>query len=176
MQPYLHESPQVIAHALAAGGAVPNHPRWPLLVYPAALPPATADLAAAFEQLFDRNGWPAAWRNGIYPYHHFHCEAHEVLGIYSGEVTAQFGGDDGIVITARPGDVIVLPAGTGHKKCASRGTLGVVGAYPAGQHPDLCTPLLSGPRQHAAAVARVPRPQSDPVYGEGGPLLTYWVS
>ena len=33
--------------------------------------------------------------------------AHEVLGVYSGEVTAQFGGEDGIVVTARAGDVIV---------------------------------------------------------------------
>jgi len=27
----------VIAHLLAADGPIPNHPRWPLLVYPAAL-------------------------------------------------------------------------------------------------------------------------------------------
>jgi uncharacterized protein YjlB len=165
--------PRVIAHHIAANGAVPNHPRWPLLLYPGAA--AAADLAAAFEQLFDGNAWPAAWRNGIYPFHHFHCNAHEALGVYSGEVTAQFGGDDGIVLTARPGDVIVLPAGTGHKKLSSRGALGIVGAYPAGQHADLCTPLLSKPRQNAAAVARVALPPCDPVYGARGPLFAYWI-
>src|SRR4051812_31631502 len=168
------DSRRIIAHHLAASGAIPNHPRWPLLVYPGVVAIAGADPAAAFEELFDSNGWPAAWRNGVYAFHHFHCDAHEALGVYSGEVTAQFGGDDGIVITARPGDVIVLPAGTGHKKLSSRGSLGIVGAYPAGQHPDMCTPLPAYLRRSHAAVARVPRPRCDPVCGESGPLLTHW--
>ena len=167
-------STSIIAHHLAASGAIPNHPRWPLLVYPGVVAIATADPAAVFEDLFYHNGWPAAWRNGIYPFHHFHCDAHEALGVYSGEVTAQFGGDDGIVITARPGDVIVLPAGIGHKKLSSRGELGIVGAYPAGQHPDMCTSQLSNLERSAAAVARVALPPRDPVYGEGGPLFTHW--
>jgi uncharacterized protein YjlB len=38
---------------------------------------AAAGLDAAFEELFNHNGWPAAWRNGIYPFHNFHCGAHE---------------------------------------------------------------------------------------------------
>jgi uncharacterized protein YjlB len=170
----LKDSPRILAHHLAASGAIPNHPRWPLLVYPAAVAIEAADPATVFEELFDRNGWPAAWRNGIYRFHHFHCYAHEALGVYSGEVTAQFGGDDGIVITARPGDVIVLPAGTGHKKLSSRGALGIVGAYPAGQRPDLCTPLTSNLQRSTAAIVRVALPQRDPVYGEGGPLFTPW--
>jgi uncharacterized protein YjlB len=164
----------VIAHQLAPSGAVPNHPRWPLLVYPGVVAIEGADPAAAFEALFDRNGWPSAWRNGVYPFHHFHCDAHEALGVYSGEATVQLGGDDGVVITARPGDVIVLPAGTGHKKLSSRGALGIVGAYPAGQRPDMCTPLPSDLQQRAAAIARVALPPLDPVYGEGGPLFTHW--
>jgi uncharacterized protein YjlB len=165
---------RIIAHHLVASGAVPNHSRWPLLVYPGAVAIAGADPAAVFEDLFDRNGWPAAWRNGVYPFHHFHCNAHEALGVYSGEVTVEFGGDGGVVITARPGDVIVLPAGTGHKKLSSHGQLGIVGAYPAGQHPDMCTPLASNLKRSAAAVARVALPQRDPVYGESGPLRTHW--
>src|SRR5262245_21169213 len=168
------ESLRVIAHPLAPSGAVPNNPRWPLLVYPGAVAVAGRDPALAFEELFDRHGWPAAWRNGIYPFHHFHCDAHEALGVYNGEVTAQFGGDDGVVITARPGDVIVLPAGTGHKKLSSRGTLGIVGAYPAGQHADMCTPVMSSLKQHAAGIARVALPSRDPVYGERGPMFTHW--
>ena len=168
------EPPRVIAHHLAPGGTIPNHPRWPLLVYPGAVAIAGPDPAAAFEALFDRNRWPAAWRNGVFPFHHFHTNSHEALGVYSGEVTVQFGGDDGIAVTARPGDVIVLPAGTGHKKLSSRGALGIVGAYPAGQHADMCTPLTSNVQRSAAAVARVSLPQRDPVHGQGGPLFTHW--
>jgi uncharacterized protein YjlB len=84
-------------------------------------------------------------------------------------------GDGGVVVTARAGDVIVLPAGTGHKKLSSRGDLGIVGAYPVGQHADMCTPLTAILQRSAAGVARVPLPQSDPVHGKGGPLFSYWI-
>ncbi|MFL6566675.1 MAG: hypothetical protein ACJ8G5_17190 [Burkholderiales bacterium] len=49
---------RVVVHLLAPSGAIPNHPRWPLLVYPQALAdPKPEDLRSAFH----RNGWPAAW-------------------------------------------------------------------------------------------------------------------
>ena len=168
------DTPRAIAHLLPPRGGIPNNPRWPLLVYPGAVAIAGADPASAFEELFDRNRWPAAWRNGVYPFHHFHTKAHEALGVYSGEVTVQFGGDDGLVITAHPGDVIVLPAGTGHKKLSSHGALGIVGAYPAGQHADMNTPMLSSLKRSAENVARVALPEYDPVYGAEGPLFVHW--
>ena len=159
---------KVATHLLAANGPIPNHPRWPLLIYPAALQNISPE---AFEELFTRNRWPAAWRNGVFPFHHYHSNGHEALGIYSGEVTVQFGGEGGVTVTAKPGDVIVLPAGTGHKKLASKGALGVVGAYPQGSHPDTCR---SFSESHLEAISRVALPTADPVYGSGGPLFTYW--
>ncbi len=164
----------VITHLLPAGARVPNHPRWPLLVYPQVVSIEGTDPAAAFERLFTRNRWPPAWRNGVYPFHHYHSDGHEALGVYSGEVTVLFGGEGGIEVTARPGDVIVLPAGTGHKKLASRGSLGVVGAYPDGMHPDLCIAKTADAARAARKVARVPLPAADPVYGADGPLFDYW--
>jgi uncharacterized protein YjlB len=165
---------RVVAHLLPATERVPNHPRWPLLVYPGAVAIAGADPAAAFERLFARNHWPAAWRNGVYPFHHYHSDGHEVLGIYSGEVTVLFGGEGGVALTARPGDVIVLPAGTGHKKISSSGSLGVVGAYPDGRHPDTCLAKTTNPRRAAHNVACVPLPAADPVFGANGLLFDYW--
>lgn len=168
--------PRVLAYLLPPASAIPNHPRWPLLVYLEALPRDELDLAAAFERLFARNRWPAAWRDGVFPFHHYHSTAHEALGVYSGEVTVQFGGDAGVAVTARPGDVIVLPAGTGHKRLGSRGRLGIVGAYPAGQHPDTCTPPMTNLTRATEAIARVPLPECDPVCGAGGPLFGHWRS
>ena len=165
---------KVVAHLLAPDGAIPNHPRWPLLVYPGAVTLSGDDPAAIFEELFTRHRWPAAWRNGVHPFHHYHSDGHEALGIYSGEVTVLFGGEAGVTITAGPGDVIVLPAGTGHKKLSSKGPLGVVGAYPEGQRPDTCVPPLARARQNAEAIARVLLPTGDPVFGAGGPLFDYW--
>lgn len=164
----------VLAYRLAGGGAIPNHPRWPLLVYPGVVEIRGPDPARAFEALFERNGWPPAWRDGVYPFHHFHSNAHEVLGVYSGEVAVRFGGDGGIDLVAKPGDVVVLPAGTGHKKLSACGALGVVGAYPAGQKPDTCTASANPAGHRAAAVARVPLPSGDPVFGPGGPLFEHW--
>lgn len=162
---------KIVARLLAADRSIPNHPHWPLLLYPGVLENSTAE---AFEELFTRNRWPAAWRNGVFPFHHYHSTSHEALGVYAGEVTVQFGGDAGVALAAKPGDVIVLPAGTGHKKLASRGALGIVGAYPEGQHPDTCMPATASVAKSAAVVARVPLPACDPVYGAGGPLFTYW--
>lgn len=162
----------VVTHLLAASGAIPNHPRWPLLVYPGAVTLSGPDPASLFEALFTRNRWPAAWRNGVYPFHHYHADGHEALGVYSGEVTVQFGGEAGVTLTARPGDVIVLPAGTGHKKLSSKGSLGVVGAYPEGSHPDLWRKAFSP--EILAAIAAVPLPACDPVLGPGGPLFEHW--
>ena len=51
---------------------------------------------------------------------------------------------------------------------------GIVGAYPAGQRPDMCTPSLSSLERRAAAVARVALPGCDPVYGEDGPMFVHW--
>lgn len=136
--------------------------RWPLLIYPQAVEEAKPEV---FEELFNRNRWPAAWRNGVFPFHHYHSNSHEVLGVYEGEVTVQFGG--ALTLTATPGDVIVLPAGTAHKKLSSRGSLGIVGAYPEGSDPDTCRGL---PKDKCDASL----PASDPVHGAGGPLFTYW--
>ena len=159
----------IVAHLLAPDVSIPNHPRWPLLVYPNAVSISGENPAAAFEALFARNRWPPAWRNGVFPFHHYHSNGHEALGIYSGEVTVQFGGDAGVAVTAKPGDVIVLPAGTGHKKLASRGDLGVVGAYPEGTHPDTRRPGFTN-----VVIESVPLPACDPVYGADGPLFAYW--
>ena len=148
----------IVAHPL-------DHPHWPLLVYTA----VTSDISPEyFESLFTRNRWPAAWRDGVLPFHHFHSNSHEVLGVYEGEVTVLFGGDGGVALTAKPGDVIVLPAGTRHKRIASRGALGIVGAYPEGSHPDTC-------RDSSQKIQDVPLPACDPVHGSRGPLFTYWL-
>ena len=160
----------ITAHQLAAGTEVPNHPHWPLLVYAGAMPSPTPE---AFEALFTRNRWPAAWRNGVFPFHHYHSNAHEVLGVYQGEVTVLFGGEGGVMVTAKPGDVLILPAGTGHKRIAARGTLGVVGAYPEGADPDTCRGGAQRPDVEAA-IMRVRLPGCDPVCGRGGPLFEYW--
>lgn len=155
-------------------GVIPNHPSWPLILYksPLRLPP-TFDPAAMFEELFALNKWSGSWRNGVYPYVHYHSQIHEVLGVASGQATIQFGGNNGRSIKLRAGDIAILPAGTGHKCMGSSPDFLVVGAYPPEGVYDLCR----SSEDHADAVKtipRVPKPESDPVYGKDGPLLRIW--
>lgn len=167
------DAPRVIAHRLESDGEIPNNPACALLAYPGAVDLPDGDPASAFEALFEANGWTGGWRNGIFPFHHYHSNAHEVLGIFSGSADVLLGGENGVVLTVRPGDVVIVPAGVGHKKLRESGGLGVVGAYPAGQSPDLCRRAAAHDRS-ARNVAAVPLPARDPVFGAGGPLFEHW--
>jgi uncharacterized protein YjlB len=73
------------------------------------------------------------------------------------------------------GDVIVLPAGTAHKRIVMSADFLVVGAYPPGQENwDL---LRGNPEDRPKAddnIAKVPLPKTDPVAGKDGPLLEHW--
>ena len=168
-------SVQACAHVFADDGAIPNNPALPLLVYPGALQLPGEDPAAACEAVFEANGWGGAWRDGIYPFAHYHSTAHEVLGICRGEASVRFGGAAGIVLAVRPGDVLAIPAGVGHQNLGAGADLLVVGAYPAGQRWDLC---YGKPEERPRAlrnIARVPLPSTDPLYGPAGPLIERWL-
>ena len=157
-------------HNFDDDGGIPNSPL-PVLVYHDV---AEARRAADCEQLFAANGWLGAWRNGIYPFHHFHSTAHEVLGIASGRAIVMLGGPAGREFEVSRGDVLVLPAGTGHCNLRSSDDLLVVGAYPDGMRWDL---RRGDPAEHDEAVANiqaVPIPSADPVEGAEGPLTELW--
>jgi uncharacterized protein YjlB len=165
---------EVQAHLFTDDGAIPNNPELPLLVYPGALDPAVGDLASSFEALFAGNGWGGSWRNGIFPFPHYHSRAHEVLGIARGEAKVRFGGEQGVVTTVRAGDAVVIPAGVGHQNLGASADLLVIGAYPGGQRPDLCKGDAGERPQVLDSIARVPQPQADPIRGARGPLMEHW--
>lgn len=168
---------RVVLHRFADDGRIPNNPQLPLIVYPGALAPqgcTSEDLAGEFERLFAANGWPDGWRNGIFGYHHYHSTAHEVLGIARGGARVLLGGETGIVAEVRAGDVVVIPAGVGHKRLSPAGDLLVIGCYPRGQTPDLCRGEPGERPRVLASIATVPLPAADPVLGVDGPLMRAW--
>jgi uncharacterized protein YjlB len=159
----------------AADGLVPNHPTLPLVIYRGAIDVAhERDPAALFEAAFARNGWAQSWRNGIYPFVHYHSMCHEVLGIARGAARVRFGGARGKELDVNPGDVAILPAGTGHQRLAANHALLVVGAYPPQGTYDLCRATPDDHARARATIPAVPRPQTDPLYGANGPLMRLW--
>jgi uncharacterized protein YjlB len=165
-------SSKIETHVFADDGTVPNN-RLPLVLYRGALG-AEGDLAARCEAMFDRNGWPGAWRNGIYGHHHYHSNAHEVLGIARGWARVRLGGENGATVELNAGDVVVIPAGVAHKRESASSDLLVIGSYPRGQRPDICRADTAFHDKSMANVAKVALPGSDPVTGEAGPLLDCW--
>jgi len=155
-------------------GQTPNNPRLPLLLYRGVVNDRGDDPAAAYETLFEDHGWGDCWRNGIFPFLHFHAAAHEVLGIARGSAEVQFGGDGGRTLELEAGDVVVLPAGTGHRRISASSDLLVVGAYPRGSDYGQHRPGQIDVRQAQARIASVPLPDRDPVYGQHGPLIEAW--
>jgi uncharacterized protein YjlB len=143
----------------------------PVLVYHDV---AAARDAAACEQLFARNGWLGAWRDGIYNFHHFHSTAHEVLGVVSGTGLLILGGPSGRRFEVGRGDVLVLPAGTAHCNAGSSPDLLVVGAYPDAMRWDLRRGDAAELDEVAANISAVPLPSADPVGGAEGFLPGAW--
>ena len=156
-------------HVFSPDVGIPNS-RLPLLLYRAAAP---AD-AAAIERMFAANGWSNGWRNGIYPFHHFHTGAHEVLGIAAGTGRVWFGGPKGSEVEVTAGDVVVIPAGVAHRCDKASADLLVVGAYPEGADFSTSRPDPLRAEQLIEDAAAVPVPASDPVAGADGPLLRLW--
>jgi uncharacterized protein YjlB len=162
---------------LPAHDWVPNNRTLPVALYRQALPVDAHrdadELAAAFEALFDEHQWPPRWRDSIFDYHHFHSTAHEAIAVVSGEADVIIGGPRGRVVHVRAGDVMLLPAGTGHCRQSASGRFSVVGAYPDGQQWDIRRDALT--REEYAAMEALPFPPLDPVLGGSGPLIDYWL-
>lgn len=122
-------------------------------------------------RLLHRNNWGNNWIDGIFDFHHFHSNAHEVLVIAAGSAEVQLGGPKGKTFELSAGDAVVLPAGTGHKRISASNVFSVVGGYPNGKAYDMQTKESSPLKQN---IAKVGKPAQDPVYGNKGPLLSLW--
>ena len=147
------------------GDTIPNHPGFPVLVYRGTgmRDPMTA------RSRFAEHGWGGSWVDGVFDFHHFHSTSHEVLAVVAGRATLELGGPQGETFEVAAGDVVVLPAGTGHRRAVADGSFTVVGAYPAGQERY---DLLRGddPAEVEAArerIAALGAPPEDPVGGDG---------
>jgi uncharacterized protein YjlB len=163
------------AFMFADDGSIPNNPHLPFLVYQRVINLAgTAHPEEAVEKVFRVNGWGDMWRNGIFPYVHYHSMIHEGLGVARGRAKVRFGGSKGKEVDLKEGDVAVLPAGTGHQCLWASPDLMVIGAYPKGGRYDLCRGSKAERTRALETIPKVALPDSDPVFGKSGPLMRLW--
>ncbi len=156
-------------------GVIPNN-RLPLLVYRQAFDQRGDKGATWLEARFKSNDWYNSWRWGIYPFHHYHSNTHEVLGVFQGSAEVQMGGAAGKKMKIEAGDILIIPAGTGHQCLSYSRDFQVVGAYPEGVEPDLVREEKSKYAASKARIEKVKVPSADPFSGNAEGLVQIWSS
>lgn len=130
---------------LPPNGRMPNS-HLPVVFY-RDVAPAREDLEPYLRRLFNHNHWGGDWAMGIYGYHHFHSNAHEVLGIAAGSATLVLGGDGGRLLEVTRGDVCPQARVTVGSKTA--GIFGLSGRIPEAKRTTTsspttrCAPIVS---------------------------------
>lgn len=168
-------NPHITSFVLKRNQYFPNS-RLPVLIYRAALElPAQKNRAATIAQkLVLRHGWSNSWRNGIYDFHHYHSNTHECMVVCMGSANVIIGGPNGKRVKLQQGDVIILPAGVGHRCTAKSDDFLVVGAYPEGKDYDTNTGTAEEFQKAVERIRQLPKPKYDPVFGDQGFLKAYW--
>ena len=164
----------ILEYRFEDDGRIPNNPNLPLLLYPGALGEPERDPSRC-KELLAGNGWGGAWVDGVFPYHHYHPTSHEVLCVVGGSASIAFGGPEGEVVEVEAGDVVVIPAGVGHKNEGSSRDFSVIGAYPRGQ--ENCDVLTGDEDERPRALDRIrnlPLAETDPLHCARGPLVERW--
>lgn len=119
----------------------------------------------------------------MYPTTHFHSTTHEVLVVFAGSATLCFGGEGNpgrVEVDVRVGDLIVVPAGVGHRllregngdggKDGGNERFEMVGSYPLGCQWDMCYGQ-EGEEEKVKGIKGLSWFERDPVYGDEGPVL-----
>jgi uncharacterized protein YjlB len=148
-------------------GLIPNHPRWPLVVYKGAVRlPESLDPAAGCSIAMGGPTRGATASICSLPFAHSRSSRH---GVRQRQGAIRLGR----TLTVKAGDVAVLPAGTGHQRLKASNDFLVVGAYPPTGTYDECT-SFEDRNKALTSIPKTARPRKDPVYGKDGPLLRAW--
>ncbi|WP_312824747.1 cupin domain-containing protein [Epilithonimonas sp.] len=154
-------------------GIIPNS-KFPLLVYKNAFSERGNSGADFLEKKFRDHNWYNSWRWGVYPFHHYHSVSHEVLGVFQGTALLHMGDPNGEKLNVEAGDILIIPAGVGHKCISHSEDFTVVGAYPNGMDYDLVKEEKSKHAQSVKNIQKVSFPSDDPLLGKTGGIKKYW--
>ncbi|TVT27738.1 cupin domain-containing protein [Salinicoccus cyprini] len=163
------EDIEIIPLKMEDDGSIPNNPELPLLLYKNVF-----EESDDIPNILNANDWSGDWLGSVHPFHHYHSNTHEVLAVKAGSATLLLGGEQGEAVEAEKGDVIILPAGYGHKRIEASDDYANYGAYPGGVDFDMNYGKAEERPEKIENIRQVPLPQYDPVFGENGPLFDHW--
>jgi uncharacterized protein YjlB len=168
-------NPHILSLNLSKNKFFPNS-ELPVLVYQTAIElPKQKNVAAdMIQKIFIKNNWGNSWRNGIYDFHHYHSNTHECLGIASGSAKVILGGPGGRKIIVKQGDVLILPAGVGHKCLSNTKDFLCIGGYPGAKEYDTNLGTAAEFKKAIPRIKKLSIPAKDPVFGKEGFLKAYW--
>jgi len=158
------------SHALIPNSTPTNRP---LYIYHSALPNASA---SDIESRLKSVGVVAPqWRYTMYSTTHFHSTTHEVLCVSAGRARLCFGGElnsGRVEPVVEKGDVMVVPAGVGHRLLEDYGGFEMVGSYPKdAKEWDMCYGK-EAESEKIEAIKKLDWFDMDPLYGSEGPVLS----
>jgi uncharacterized protein YjlB len=164
---------KLLQYILKDNSRFPNS-RLPVLLYKRAIRLPLLFGARYAKNLLKKHHWTNNWRNGVYTYHHYHSNTHEVMAVIKGRTTLQLGGENGVPIKIEKGDVILIPAGVAHRNLGKEKDIICIGGYPGGKDYDM---QYGRDEERPAAderIAQVKIPRFDPVTGKPDPLNAIW--
>jgi uncharacterized protein YjlB len=161
-------------HLLKDNGRFPNNDRFPVLVYRQALTISGVFDPIKLRLLLNSHGWSNTWKAGVFCYHHYHSNTHELLACYKGKTVLLLGGDDGIKIPFAKGDVIVIPAGVAHKNLKDEDDIICIGAYPGGVDYDMNYDRPGERPKADRKIKKIGVPEEDPLTGGKGKMHRFW--
>jgi len=130
--------------------------------------------AKSVEALFKENNWSNFQVSGVFKYHHYHSVTHEVMAVLKGETELVLGGDGGIHLKIKKGDVLIIPAGVAHKNLGDQNQVKCLLAYPEGKNYDMKYGEPGERPKTDNNIKLVPMPTYDPVFGAEGALFNFW--
>lgn len=172
MNAQLNTEVKIIALQLEENEPFPNNTKLPVLLYRNVF--GSSATPEIMEKTLADNNWKGSWRNGIYNFQHYHSTAHEALAVYSGWAEVQLGGPGSETVRIEKGDLVVLPAGTAHKRIDSGNGFAVVGAHPDSQNWDMNYGKTGETEPAKENIKNVALPGFDPVFGKGGKIFDFW--
>ena len=104
---------KLLQYILKDNGGFPNR-RLPVLLYKRAFDLPILFKGRFVKKLFAKHRWTNHWRNGVYTYHHYHSNTHEVMAVIKGATKLQLGGEKGIRLKIEKGYVILIQTGVAH--------------------------------------------------------------